>query len=85
MGNKTPVSNAQDYAEIGEFWDNHDATEWGEETPVDFLVNIKSQQRYYPVDNELVLKLRHEAQNHGVSSETLINMWLQEKLSLAIS
>lgn len=83
MSSKTPVSNAQDYAEIGEFWDTHDATAWGEETSVDFIVKIKSQQRYYPVDNKLVIKLKHEAEAHGVSGETLLNLWLQEKLGVA--
>ncbi len=38
MSSKTPVSNARDYTKIGAFWDTHDATEWGEETPVDFII-----------------------------------------------
>ena len=81
MSGKTSVSNARTYQEIGAFWDEHDATEFGEQTEVEFEVNIKSQRRYYPLDSHLSLKMRQIAQERGISEETLLNLWVQEKIS----
>ena len=46
MSSKTSISKARTYQEIGTFWDEHDATEFGEQTEVKFDVNIKSQRKY---------------------------------------
>ena len=84
MSGKTPISKARTYHEIGAFWDEHDATEFGEQTEVEFEVNIKSQRRYYPLDSHLSLKMRQIAQERGISEETLLNLWVQEKISQTI-
>jgi hypothetical protein len=81
MSGKTPVSHARTYQDIGAFWDEHDATEFGEQINVDFEVNISSQRRYYPVDRDLSFKIRRIAEQHGVSEETLLNIWIQEKIN----
>lgn len=81
MPDKTPISNAQNYQEIGEFWDEHDAIEFGEQTDVEFEVNIKSQRKYFPLDRQLSIKLREMAEQHGISEETLLNLWVQEKIN----
>jgi hypothetical protein len=80
MPSKTPVSNASTYQEIGAFWDEHDATESGEQESAHFEVHVSSQRRYYPVDRDLSFKIRRIAEQHGVSEETLLNVWLQEKI-----
>ncbi len=80
MPSKTSISNAESYLEIGEFWDKHDATEFGEQTDVEFNVNIKSQRRYYPIDGFLSSKIKLMAQKRGISEETLLNLWVQEKI-----
>ncbi len=84
MPDKTSISNARTYQEIGAFWDEHDATEFGEQTEVEFEVNIKSQRRYYPLDRNLSLKIRQIAEERGISEETLLNLWVQEKISQTI-
>ena len=81
MPNKTSISNASTYQDIGAFWDEHDATEIGGETNTEFDVNIKSQRRYFPVDSHLSLKIKEVANQHGISEETLLNLWIQEKLN----
>jgi hypothetical protein len=80
MASKTSLSNAHTYQEIGEFWDAHDATEFGEQTEVEFEVNIQAQRRYYPIDVQLSLKIKQMAEERGISEETLINLWVQEKI-----
>ena len=59
MPGKTLISKARTYQEIGAFWDEHDATEFGEQTEVEFEVNIKSQRRYYPLDGYLSRKISY--------------------------
>lgn len=80
MTGKTSLSNASSYQEIGEFWDKHDATEFGEQTEVEFEVSIQTQRRYYPIERQLALKIRQAAEERGVSEETLLNIWVQEKI-----
>jgi hypothetical protein len=80
MPSKTLISKASSYQEIGAFWDEHDATEFGEQTNAEFDVDIQSQTRYYPVDRQLSLKMRKAAKKRGITEETLLNLWIQEKI-----
>ena len=77
----TPVSNASSYQEIGAFWDEHDSAEFGEQAEVEFTVNIQSQRRYYSLDKYLAQKLKNIARLRGISEETLLNIWVQEKIN----
>ena len=79
--NKSSISKAQSYKEIGEFWDNHDLADYWEQTePVEFEVDIQSEATYFPVETTLSAKLVSIAEQRGVSPETLLNLWIQEKV-----
>jgi hypothetical protein len=78
---KSSISQAQSYKDMGEFWDTHDLTEYWEQTePAEFEVDIQSEVTYYAVDSALSAKLADVAWQRGISVETLLNLWLQEKL-----
>ncbi len=78
---KSSVSKARSYKEIGEFWDTHDLAEYWEKTrPVEFEVDIQSETTYFPLESSLSAKIRSIAKQRGVSQETLLNLWVQEKL-----
>jgi hypothetical protein len=78
--NKSSISKAKTYKEIGEFWDANDLTDFWEQTqPVEFEVEIESQTTYFPVEANLSTKLAAVAKRRGVSPETLLNLWIQEK------
>ncbi|MGH7802018.1 MAG: CopG family antitoxin [Thermodesulfobacteriota bacterium] len=78
---KNLISKAGSYREIGEFWDTHDLAEYWEQTkPVEFELDIQSEVTYYPLDKGLSAKIRFIAEQRGVSPETLLNLWVQEKL-----
>jgi len=81
MSEKTSISKAQSYKNIGAFWDEHDATEFGEQIDVDFKVDIQNQVRYYPINNSFKNSLRQLAEKRGISEVALINLWIQEKIS----
>lgn len=78
---KRSISQAQSYKEIGEFWDTHDLGDyWEQMEPVEFEVDIQSEVRYYAVESTLAARIAEIAWQRGVSVETLLNLWVQEKL-----
>ena len=79
--NKSSVSKASSYQEIGEYWDSHDAEDILNETEVEFEVDLQSDVFYYAVETSLSSKLHSIAERRGVSAETLVNLWLQEKVN----
>lgn len=79
--NKSSLSEATSYKEIGEFWDTHDLSAFWDKTKVaSFEVDIEAEVTYYAVDKTLSEKLQSVAQKRGVTADTLINLWVQEKL-----
>lgn len=79
--NRSSISKARTYEEMGEFWDTHDLTDyWDLTTPAEFTVDIKSETIYYSLESSLDSKIQAVAEKHGISSETLLNLWVQEKL-----
>lgn len=78
---RSSVSKATSYREIGEFWDTHDAADFWEQTePVEFDVEIESEVRYYALESSLATQIDQFARHKGISSETLLNLWVQEKI-----
>ena len=79
---KASLSGGRSYQEMGEYWDTHDVGEvWDRTAPAEFEVDMKSERHYYPIERTLSQKLSRVAEAQGVSPETLINLWLQEKLT----
>jgi len=79
--NKSSISQAQSYQEIGEFWDTHDVTDyWDQTEPVEFEVDIQSEVRYCALEKTLAAKVGEIAWQKGVSVETLVNLWVREKI-----
>jgi ribosomal protein S16 len=78
---RTPLSKAQSYREIGEFWDSHDlGNYWDETEEADFEVELESEATYYALKKGLSQQVRAFAKKEGVSADTLVNLWVQEKL-----
>ena len=81
MRNRSSISEAQSYRDIGEFWDTHDlADHWDQTEPAEFEVDILSEITYYALDRKLSEAVRPLARKRGVSADTLLNIWVQEKL-----
>ena len=79
--NKTSLSKAGSYREMGEFWDTHDLGEiWEKTKKAQFDVRVESEVIYYPVEKTLSERLHSVAKRQGVSSDTLVNLWIQQKL-----
>ena len=79
---KKSISQGQSYQQIGEYWDNHDLSEvWAQTEPADFVVSGHAKTTYFPIENTLSQRLHTVAQQRGVSAQTLLNLWLQEKVT----
>lgn len=78
---KSSISEATVYSEIGEFWDTHDLSDfWDRTKEASFEVGIESEVTYYAVDKMLSDKIQAIAQKRGVTADTLLNLWVQEKV-----
>lgn len=79
---KSTISEARSYRKMAEFWDTHDLDDyWDQTEPAEFEVDIQSEVTYYPLERRLSQELAEVADEHGVSAETLLNIWVQEKLT----
>ncbi len=80
--NKSTISQSHSPQQIGEYWDNHDLGEvWEQTEPVAFEMEAGGEAIYFPVETRLSQELRSLARQHGVSAETLLNLWLQERVA----
>ncbi len=78
---RSTISKARSYKQIGEFWDTHDLVDfWSQSRKTAFEVDIKSEVTYYSIDKKLAERVQSIAQKRGISADTLVNLWLQEKL-----
>jgi len=68
--------------EAAQFWDSHDLADyWDLTREARFEVDIQRRLFLTPLEPELAKKLVVYARKQGVSTETLINVWLTEKLT----
>jgi hypothetical protein len=78
---KSSISKASSYSKIGEFWDEHDLNAfWKKTRKVKFQVVLEPEATYYPVEKDLSEKIQSVARKQGVSSDALVNRWLEQKL-----
>jgi hypothetical protein len=76
----TSISKAQSIEEIAEFWDSHSAADYWEQThEVDFEIRA-TRRRRVALAPEVYEKLIEQARKRGILPETLVNLWLAERL-----
>lgn len=64
------------------FWDSHDLADyWDQTSEASFEVDLQSRVFLTALEPELAKKLAKRAHKEGVSTETLVNLWLSEKLA----
>jgi hypothetical protein len=65
---------------IDEFWDTHGLDDYWDEThEVTFEIRAE-QRRRVTLDPDLYAQIEQEARQHGMMPETLVNLWLVERL-----
>ena len=67
--------------EAAEFWDTHSLADYEDlQKEVDFEVDLKTAKNYFSIEKELSDAINKMARLKGVLPETLVNLWLKEKV-----
>lgn len=81
MENKIdPIPDHMTVNEASEFWDTHSIADY----PSNIVqLEYKPEERitFVAISNDLLGKLKNKAKKSGISMETLVNLWIQEKLA----
>lgn len=72
------ISKAKTYEKMGEFWDSHDFTEFDDERSPDIMFEISCK---ISVEPDLLSSIEKHAKLRKIDTETLVNLWLHEKLN----
>jgi len=76
--------NFESLEEFSAFWDTHSTADYEDVMEeVEVEIDLVASRAYCPVAKNLLSQLRAQAQQQGISTETLVNLWLQEKLEVA--
>lgn len=68
-------------AEAGEFWDTHSLDDyWDNLHEVEIEVRLP-RRRWIPLAAHLATQAAEQAHQEGISIETLINLWVAERLA----
>ncbi len=77
----TSISKARTLEEIADFWDTHSLADYWDQTyEVEFDVRAKRRRRV-TLDPEVYAQLEVQARARGILPETLVNLWLAERLT----
>jgi hypothetical protein len=79
----TSISKARTPEEIGDFWDEHSLADfWDHTHEVEFEVRAKRRRRV-TLEPEVYRQIEEQARARGIAPETLVNVWLVERLQSA--
>ena len=82
MHDDKQIPPCNSYEEMAEFWDTHSLADyWDQTEPADFEIALEARRRYLvAVDREVLARVQRLAQLRGVSSESLVNLLLEQRL-----
>jgi len=66
--------------EASEFWDTHSVADYPSHV-VQFEYRPEERITFVAIANDLLHQLEKQAKEQGASIETLINLWIKEKLT----
>jgi hypothetical protein len=75
--NKSSVSKAKSSEKTGDFWDKHDFTEFDDPNAPDVNFHVTVA---IPIEPDLLSDIEELANQRGIKVETLVNLWLKEKV-----
>ncbi len=64
-----------------DFWDTHSLADyWDETEAVEFDVDLQRSVFLVPLEHGLARRLAEVARRQGLSTETLVNLWVSDRL-----
>ncbi|MCS6940020.1 MAG: BrnA antitoxin family protein [Roseiflexus sp.] len=77
----TSISKGQTIDEIAEFWETHSLADYWDQTR-EVVFEVRAQRTWrVALDPEIYAQLKAQARRRGITPETLVNLWLLERLS----
>ncbi len=71
----------QTIEEAAEFWDTHSLADYEDlQQEAAFEVELRSETNYFAIEKDLSAIIDQLARSQGVLPETLVNLWLKEKV-----
>ena len=75
------ISQAHTLQEIAEFWDTHNLADYDDQTyEVEMTFEPSARRPVVTIEPELMEELRRIAYEHKVSTQTLVNLWLRQRV-----
>lgn len=76
------IPEFKSYEAMGEFWDTHSLADyWDQTEPVEFEISKQVRRRYVVrIDRDLLNRVQCMARVRGVSTESLVNLLLEQRL-----
>lgn len=76
----TSISKSTTIEELAYFWDTHSLADY-EDQIEEVMFDIRARSRHQvALEPDLFARVQQEATTRGVSIETLINLWISERL-----
>ncbi|MCB9109338.1 MAG: hypothetical protein H6633_34640 [Anaerolineales bacterium] len=76
------ISNSKSLAEMADFWDTHSLADYDDDIEeVEMTFDPAARRTWVGIEPELLADLRHIARERRISTQTLINLWLSERVA----
>ena len=75
------ISQARTLEEMAEFWDTHSLADFDDQThEVEMTFAPSARRSVVGIETELMAEIRRIAKERQVSTQTLVNVWLRQRV-----
>ena len=80
--NVSSISKASSLEEMADFWDTHSLADYQDEIyEVEMSFDPAARRTWVGIDPDLLVELRRIASERRISTQTLVNLWLSERVT----
>jgi hypothetical protein len=80
-GRVSSISHARTPEDMAEFWDTHSLADFDDQThEVEMTFDPSARRSVVGIDTELMAEIRRIAKERQVSTQTLVNVWLRQRV-----
>ena len=82
MNESEKIPEMSSYEEMAGFWDTHSLADfWDETEPAEFEITPQARRRYLvALDPGILQRVQKIAQSRGLSTESLVNLLLEQRV-----
>ena len=80
-GKVSSISQARTLEEMADFWDTHSLADFEDQThEVEVTFDPSARRSVVGIETELMAEIRRIAKERQVSTQTLVNVWLRQRV-----